>query len=149
MTTELEAVERGLTGDLPVDAVHSHLKHRAVPLSDTGATLGKRGRLLRLWSAASASVLLAAIGVILLLPNLPVLQPVLILIGAMLIIEATLRGRLLNLIGTVLVAIVVLIAVWAVVALFFGQFRVSMGILLAFAALYMLWQTIRESVRTR
>jgi hypothetical protein len=93
--------------------------------------------------------LLAAIGVILLLPDLPVLEPVLILIGAMIIIEATLRGRLLHLIGAVLVAIVVLIALIAIVGLFLGQFRMSMGILLGFAAVYMLWQTVRESVRTR
>lgn len=147
--TELEASERGLAETLPIDPVHDHLKHRATPLSDTGATRGKRGRLLRLWSAASASILLAAIGVILLLPDLPVLEPVLILIGAMIIIEATLRGRLLHLIGAVLVTIIILLAVLVVLGLFLGQFRMSMGILLGFAALYMLWQTVRESVRTR
>lgn len=147
--TRLEAIERGLATDLPVDPVHDHLKHRAAPLEDTGATQGKRGRLLRLWSAASASILLAALGVILILPNVPILQPVLILIGAMVIIEATLRGRLLNLLLGLIVAAVVLLVGLAVLGLFLGQFRISMGILLAFAALYMLWQTVRESVRTR
>lgn len=147
--TELEAIERGLNESLPVDGVHDHLKHRATPLADSGATRGKRGGLLRLWSAASASILLAAIGVILLRPDLPVLAPVLILIGAMVIIEATLRGKLVQLIFAMFVAFVVLLAVLAVVDVFLGHFRISMGILLAFAALYMLWQTVRESVRTR
>ncbi len=147
--TELEAIDRGLNESLPVDPVHDHLKHRATPPADSGATRGRRGWLLRLWSAASASILLAAIGIILLLPDLPVLAPVLILLGAMIIIEAVLRGRVLHLIGAVLVAIVVLLAVLAIVDLFVGRFRISMGILLAVAALYMLWQTVRESVRTR
>jgi hypothetical protein len=93
--------------------------------------------------------LLAAIGVILLRSDLPVVAPVLILVGAMVIIEATLRGRLVHLTVSVLVAIVVLLVVLAVVDMFLGYFRISMGILLAFAALYMLWQTVRESVRTR
>ena len=147
--TRLEAIERGLAEPLPVDGVHAHLKHRATPLEDTGATRGKRGRLLRVWSAASASILLAALGVILLLPDVPILQPVLILIGAMVIIEATLRGRLLNLVLAVVLAAVVVLVLLAILGLFLGQFRTSMGILLAFAALYMLWQTVRESVRTR
>jgi hypothetical protein len=147
--TRLEAIERGLSAPLPVDPVHDHLKHRAAPLEDTGATAGKRGRLLRLWSAGSASILLAALGVILILPNAPILQPVLILVGVMVIIEATLRGRLVNLLLGIVAAIVGLLVVLAVLGLFFGQFRTSMGILLAFAALYMLWQTVRESVRTR
>ena len=86
---------------------------------------------------------------ILILPDLPLLQPMLILIGAMVIIEATLRGRLLNLIGALLLAGLAALVVLVVVGFFVGQFRVSIGILLAFAALYMLWQTIRESVRTR
>ena len=145
----LEAIDRGITQTLPTDPVHDHLKHRAVPIDDSGATNGRRGRLLRLWSAASASILLAAIGVVLLFPDLPVLEPVLILITAMIIIEATLRGRLLHLIGAVLILIVVVLVVLAVAGLFIGQFRMSMGILLAFAAIYMLWQTLGESVRTR
>lgn len=73
----------------------------------------------------------------------------LILIGAMVIIEATLRGRLLNLVLAVVLAAVVVLVLLAILGLFLGQFRTSMGILLAFAALYMLWQTVRESVRTR
>lgn len=149
IVTRLEAIERGLAEPLPIDPVHDHLKHRSTPLDTAEATRGKRGGLLRLWSAASASILLAAIGVILLMPNIPVLEPVLILIAVMVIIEATLRGRLLHLIGAVLVAVVVIVAVVAVVGLFIGQFRLSMGIILAFAAIYMLWQTVRESVRTR
>jgi hypothetical protein len=147
--TELEAAERGLREPLPADGIHDHLKHRSVPLTDGGEMLGRRGRLLRLWSAASASILLAAIGVILILPDLPLLQPMLILIGAMVIIEATLRGRLLNLLGALLLAALTLLVVLVVIGFFIGQFRVSVGILLAFAALYMLWQTIHESIRTR
>lgn len=147
--TQLEAIDRGLTQALPVDSVHGHLKHRATPLADAAVTRGRRGLLLRLWSAASASILLAAIGVILLVPDIPVLQPVLVLIGAMLIVEATLRGHLLNLLVALAIAAVVLLAVLAIVGLFLGQFRLSMGLLLGFAAIYMLWQTIRESVRTR
>ena len=147
--TALEGIERGLRGPIPSDEAHDHLKHRSTPLADTGETLGKRGRLLRLWSAASASILLAAIGVILLLPDFPVLRPMLILIGAMVIIEATLRGRLLNLLGALLLAALALLVALVVIGFFVGQIRTSLGVLLAFAALYMLWQTIRESVRTR
>jgi hypothetical protein len=149
LVTRLEAALRGEEADPRTDDVHGHLKHRATPLVDLGSTTGRRGRLLRLWSAASASILLAAIGVILIVPSLPIVRPVIILIGAMLIIEATLRGRLLYLLGVLVAAFVGFIIVLAVVLAFFGQIRLTLGVLLAAAALYMIWQTIRESARTR
>ena len=48
-------------------------------------------------------------------------------------------------------AIFTVLMAWfaSIVDLYVGRFRISIGILLAVAALYMLWQTVRESVRTR
>lgn len=145
---ELEAVDRGLALGLSADEVHAHLHHRAEPLQDTGVTTGRRGRLLRLWSAGSASVLLAALGVILIVPSIPLLTPMLILVTVMLVIEATLRGKLLSMLGALLAIVVIGFVALAILGLFIGQFRLSLGILLAFVAIYMLWQTIWESIRT-
>lgn len=149
LLTRIESLDGALGGPIPQPPVHSHLKHRAAPLVDTGSTEGRRGRLLRLWSAASASILLAAFGVILLVPDWPIFGPVLILIGVMVVVEAALRGKLLRLLGAALVAVLIAVAVLAVIGLFLGQFRLALGLLLAIAAIYMLWQTLSESVRTR
>lgn len=118
--------------------MHEHLRHRAVPLSQDA---GGQGRLLRVWSAASASLLLAALGVVLIWRGEDVLQEVLVIAVVMLVVEATFRGRLLALAWSVALDEFAGVAVMLVVV---GNLQLGVGILLLLAALYMASQTLRE-----
>jgi len=108
-----------------------------------------RGRLLRLWSAASASVLLAAFGILLLAGHSGLLWPVVWISFAMLVIESILRQRFLQLlVVSVIVAVTVILAL-AVWEIFTGNPRIGFGILLLVIAFYLVLQTAREAIRTR
>lgn len=144
---QIEGVGLGLDEHpLPVDPVHSHLRHRATPISQEDTV---RNRLLRVWSAASASVMLAALGVLLLVGHSGLIAPVLWIAVAMIVIEAILRRRFLSLLTAVILTglfILVLYAVWLIIT---GNLRVGIGAMLLIAALYMAVQTAREGIRTR
>ena len=144
---QLEGVQVALeTGILPVEDVHAHLSHRATPMTSANTM---RGRLLRVWSAASASVLLAAFGVLLLAGHSGLLWPVLWIAFAMLVIESILRQRFLQLVVVSLLVGVVVIALLAVWQIFTGNLRIGFGVLLIIVALYLVLQTAREAIRTR
>lgn len=148
IVTQLEGVEIGLdAGGLPEEPVHSHLGHRAMPFTADDTV---RNRLLRVWSAASASVLLAALGILLLAGgHSGLIWPVIWIAVAMIVIEAILRRHFLQLLlGVVVAGLIVLavIAFWHIVS---GNLRVGFGILLLLIALYMAVQTAREGIRTR
>ena len=143
IVTQLEGVEIGLdAGGLPEEPVHSHLGHRAMPFTADDTV---RNRLLRVWSAASASVLLAALGILLLAGgHSGLIWPVIWIAVAMIVIEAILRRHFLQLLlGVVVAGLIVLavIAFWHIVS---GNLRVGFGILLLLIALYMAVQTARE-----
>jgi hypothetical protein len=108
-----------------------------------------RGRLLRVWSAASASILLAALGILLLVDTTGLLWPIIWIAVAMLVIEAILRRRLASLMLAFAIAAVIAIGLWAVWSLFTGNLRLGFGMALLLAALWMAVQTAREGIRSR
>jgi hypothetical protein len=108
-----------------------------------------RGRLLRVWSAASASIMLAALGILLLAGHSGLIVPVVWIAIAMIVIEAALRRRLGRLLLGVAVLGLLVLAIWAVWAIITGNLRVGIGWVLILAALYMAGQTAAEGIRTR
>lgn len=147
LATDLEAVDRAIAAAPAADGVHAHLRHRALPIERTDRQ-GLRERLLRVWAAASASLLLAAAGVLLLTGYPDLVGAMLVLVAVSVTIEAVLRGRFAQLLVNVAVAAIVLVGIWAVVAIVLGNFRQGVGVLLLLAAAYMGWQTFREGSRT-
>lgn len=108
-----------------------------------------RGRLLRVWSAASASILLAALGILLLFDTTGLLWPIIWIAFAMLVIEAILRRRLASLMMALLIAGLIWLGLWAAWSLFTGNLRMGFGIALLLAAVWMAVQTAREGIRSR
>ncbi len=144
---QLEGVALGLDPrPLPVEPVHSHLRHRAEPMTQDDNV---RGRLLRVWSAASASILLAALGILLLFDTTGLLWPIIWIAFAMLVIEAILRRRLASLMMALLIAGLIWLGLWAAWSLFTGNLRMGFGIALLLAAVWMAVQTAREGIRSR
>ncbi len=143
---ESELAEHGLGATLPVDGVHAHLHRRALPI-EPGSR--RSGRLIRVWSAASASILLAAFGYILLNGRRGIFTPFISLVAVMIMIEAALRRRLLVLLLVLAALLLFTTVAWAVIATIFGNFEQGVGVLLILAALYMAWQTLREGLRIR
>ena len=108
-----------------------------------------RGRLLRVWSAASVSILLAALGILLLFDTTGLLWPIIWIAFAMLVIEAILRRRLASLMMALLIAGLIWLGLWAAWSLFTGNLRMGFGIALLLAAVWMAVQTAREGIRSR
>jgi hypothetical protein len=144
---QLEANELGLERrPLPVEPVHAHLHHRAKPLAESDTA---RSRLLRIWSAASASIMLAALGILMLVSGGGLLWPIVWIAFAMIVIEAILRRRLANLLMALLVVGLIAVAVWAAWSLITGNLRLGFGIAMLLAAGYMAVQTAREGIQAR
>ena len=141
----VEGISTALERPLPPDDPHAHLTHRALPIDESAIP---RGRIVRFWTAASASILLAALGLLLIVDGA---SPVGILevAGAMLVIEAILRRRLVALIAGLAVIGVAIVGVWAVFSLLVGNFADALGIALLFGALYLAVTTVREGFSTR
>ena len=146
LRADVEVAGHGLAGPVPRDDVHAHLRHRAIPDVDTAAP---HGRVRRIWTAASASILYAVLGIILIDTRTGLLLPALIAVGLMLVVEAALRRRLLTLLATAAAIFVGVTLVWAVVSIVAGNLRTGVGLLLLLAALYMAGQTAREWLRMR
>ena len=144
---QLEGAELGLApGALPVEPVHAHLHHRAKPLTPEDTV---RSRLLRVWSAASASILLAALGILLLVDTSGLFWPIIWIAIAMLVIESMLRRRLASLLVVVGMLALAVFGLWAVWSVFTGNLRIGFGMLLLLAAVYMAVQTAKEGIRSR
>jgi hypothetical protein len=141
----LEGLDNGLTGPLPTEDAHAHLRRRALPL---GAQASRPGWLLRVWAAASVSVVLAVLGVLLLLDK-PVLGPAVTLTAAMLTIEACLRRRLLSFLLGLAGAAVAGAVVWVGASLVLGNLATGVGLLLLLASAYLVAQGVREGLRSR
>lgn len=147
LVNRVEAADVGIeAADVHVEDVHAHLSHRALPMAAADTV---RGRLLRLWSAASASVLLAAFGVLLLAGHSGLFWPVVWISLAMLVIESILRQRFLQLLAVSVIVGVTVIAVLAMWEIFAGNPRIGFGVRLLIAAFYLVIQTAREAIRTR
>lgn len=147
LAERLEAVERAATRTAKPEPVHAHLRHRATPLehADRG---GLRQRLLRIWAAASASILLGVAGVLMLFGDVNLVRALLLLVLVSIAIEATLRGRFVQLVVNLALALLILVVAAAVLDIVIGNFRQGVGVLLLLAAGYMGWQTLREGART-
>ena len=144
---QIEGADMGLDPlPLPTEDVHAHLSHRAMPMTQ-GDSL--RSRLLRVWSAASASIFLAALGILLLLDSGSLWWPLLAIAVAMLMVEAILRGHLAALIVALLVIAGMVFLVWAIWGLVFGNLRIGIGVILLVIAAFLMVQTIRDGVRSR
>jgi hypothetical protein len=141
----LPEAEVSAAGRLAADPPHAHLQHRAQPLgSDADSS-----RLLRVWSAASASVVLAVLGSVLILRDSGVIVPFLVVAAVMIVVEATMRRRLLSLVAGLVVLALGAVALWAVAEVVVGNLRNGFGVLLLLAAGYMAVQTVQEGLRTR
>lgn len=146
LRSELEGIDRGMSRDLPTDPVHAHLHRRAQPLTSEDTA---RGRVLRFWSAASVSIMLAALGVVLLVQGAAVLSYVLVIAVVMIVIEAILRGWLAKLLFGVLTMALTVTIVVTITQIVVGNLRVGFGIALLLASFYMAVQTAREGLATR
>ena len=146
LRSDVEVAGRGLAGPIPRDDVHGHLQHRALPNVDTSA---RHGRVRRLWTAASASILYAVLGLILLDTSSGVLEPIFFAVGVMLVIEAAMRRRLLALLTTAVIIFFAVSLGWALASIVVGNLRAGVGVLLLLAAFYMAGQTVREWLRMR
>lgn len=141
LASELEALEHASTSGLPGENPHAHLRHRALPNVNPAHT---RTGVLRIWSAVSASVLLAGLGLAI-LGHFGALLPA---IGGLVVItlcaEAFARGQLARfaagLFAVVVIAGVAWLGTWAAL----GHWRSAVAALLFVAAGAMLLTSIRE-----
>ena len=141
----LNGLERALTRPTVDEPVHAHLRHRAMPVA---ADVVGSGRLLRAWAAASASILLAALGVLLLRGDAP-LAAILWVAGAMLVVEAVLRRRVVSLlVGAAAIGLAV-VGFWAVLSLVLGNLQRGFGVLLILTAGYLALATLCEALRNQ
>jgi transposase-like protein len=141
LADEREALARAALHGLPRQEPHAHLRHRALPNVDPVRT---RRRVLRVWSAVSASFLLAGLAVVI-LGHLGELIPA---IGAvtvvMLCTEAFARGHLARFIAGLLAVAVVATAAWLAVWAALGHWRAAAAALLILAAVALLLARIRD-----
>lgn len=141
LTVEREHLQRAMSR--PVEtAPHAHLRHRAVPDIDPDRP---PGLLLRVWTEASLSVLLALLGVALLLGYDSALLLGGVAILGVTAVEAVLRGR----IGTYLVGLSVLVVLGGAVYLAVTNLRVALAGLLLLAAVAGAVANIRALLRRR
>ncbi len=123
-----------------------HLSGRPVPLELDGEA---RSAALRVWSSASAAILFAALGLLMVFGSSSLLWPVLALVVAMLLVEAAVRRKLLAFITNLALAAVAVVLAWAVVRLLLDNVRAGVGVLLIAAAVYMAGQGATQAVVRR
>lgn len=141
LSSERDALMRASVAGLPLEDPHAHLRRRALPNVYPDRT---RARVLRAWSAISASLLLAGLAVIVyghtgaLLPALGVLAAV------MLCAEAFARGYLLQFVGGLMVAFAVVVLTWFVILAALGNWQLVLAALLMLSAVVVLAANIRD-----
>jgi hypothetical protein len=138
---EREALAYALAHGLPREEPHAHLRHRALPNVDP---LRTRTRVLRVWSAVSASFLLAGLAVVI-LGHLGALLPA---VGGLALVvlcaEAFARGHLGQFVTGLLAVAVVVAAAWLATHTAVWNWRWAVAALLILAALAVLGANIRE-----
>jgi hypothetical protein len=141
LAEEREALTRSSVHGLPREEPHAHLRHRALPNVDPVRT---RHRVLRVWSAVSASFLLAGLALVILGQlgeYLPVVGGLAVI---MLCAEAFARGHLGRFVAELLAAAVVAAAVWLAAWAALGHWRTAAAALLILAATMLLLANIRD-----
>ena len=141
LAEEREALARAAVHGLPHEDPHAHLRHRALPNVDPART---RIRVLRIWSAISASVLLTGLALVVLGKFGALLPAVGGLAVVMLCAEAFARGHLVQfvagLLAVAVVAAAAFLATWAAL----GHWRSAIAVLLILAAAALLLAGIRD-----
>ena len=146
LAEEKAALARASAAGLAQEDSHAHLRHRAIPNVDPART---RSRVLRAWSAVSASVFLAGLAVVI-LDHVGSLLPAFAgLAFVMLSIEAFARGHLWQFIGGLVAAAVVGALGWLAAQAINGNWRLAVAVLLLVAALAVLLANIRDFFRKR
>jgi len=150
---ELRATRRAVMAELEnlrrehnhqIDVLpHTHLRRRAVP--ELGARAAPPGLLLRFWTEASLSVLLALLGIALLLNLASAPEVALAAILVVMLVEAVLRRRLLVFLLGVLVVAVLILVIWLVVT----NLRVGLGALALLAAFSLAVANLRSLLARR
>jgi hypothetical protein len=126
---------------VPRPEPHAHLRHRAEPNVDPVRT---RSRVLRVWSAVSASFLLAGLAVVV-LGHVGALVPAFGgLAVLMLCVEAFARGHLGQFVAGLFGLAVVVAAVWLAASAAVGNWRWAVAAPLILAALVLLGANIRD-----
>jgi hypothetical protein len=141
LAEERAALARASVAGLPRQDPQAHLRHRAVPNVDPVRT---RSRVLRVWSAVSASILLAGLAVVILGHFGAPLLAFGGLAVVMLSVEAFARGHLGQFIAGLLGAAVVGAVAWLVTQAVIGNWRLALAVLLILAALALLFANIRD-----
>ena len=141
LANEREALEQAAAGGLPEESPHAHLRRRALPNVDPIRT---RMRVLRVWSAVSASVLLAGLALVI-LGHFGALVPAIGgLTVVMLCAEAFARGHLARFVGGLFTLAVLAGVTWLAVWAALGHWRSALAILLFIAAGAMLLVSLRD-----
>jgi hypothetical protein len=141
LNAEREALARASIQGLPQEGSHAHLRHRALPNIYPVRT---RARLLRAWSAVSASFLLAGLAVIVFGRGGALLPALGGLAGFMLCAEAFARRHLIQFVIGLAATAGVVAAVWVVVFAAVSNWRPVVGGLLILAAVVLLLANIRD-----
>ncbi|GAA4243566.1 hypothetical protein GCM10022255_003170 [Dactylosporangium darangshiense] len=141
---ELDAIVRARTQP-PIEAPHAHLRRRALPL----AADAPRRRFLAIWSAASVSVMLAGVALVVISPPIGVLWSFAGLMALMLAIEAAARGRLVRFAATMAVAGAVVFAVLGAVEVVVRNWRAGAAAVLILASCVLLVGNLRAWMTTR
>lgn len=139
----LEGTELALTAPLAPEPPHAHLRHRSLPM---GREQLAQSRLLRVWTAGSASLVLLVLGV-LMLKGLASASAILWLAVAMIVIESVLRRRVVPLLIGAVILVVAIFGLWGIVSLVLGHLEQGFGALLVIGAIYMAFSTLREATR--
>ena len=141
LAEEREALARASIHGLPQEDPHAHLRRRALPNVDPVRT---RIRVLRIWSAVSASVLLAGLALII-LGHFGALVPA---VGGLAVImlcaEAYARGHLMRFVAGLLAVAVLAAATWLAVWAALGHWRSAVAALLILAAAAVLLASSRD-----
>ncbi|MEV8514361.1 hypothetical protein [Dactylosporangium sp. NPDC051484] len=141
---ELDAIVRART-EPPVEAPHAHLRRRALPL----AADAPRQRFLAIWSAASVSVMLAGVALVVISPPIGVLWSFAALMVLMLGIESAARGRLVRFTATMAAAGATVFAVLGVVEVVVRNWRAGAAAMLILASCVLLVGNLRAWMTTR
>ncbi|WP_344619455.1 hypothetical protein [Dactylosporangium salmoneum] len=141
---ELDAIVRARSQP-PVEAPHAHLRRRALPLTADAP----RQRFLAIWSAASVSVMLAGVALVVISPPIGLLWSFAGLMALMLAIEAAARGRLVRFAATMAAVGAAVFAVLGAVEVVVRNWRAGAAAVLILAACVLLVGNLRAWLTTR
>ena len=145
---ELQALLESIDSadDLPDEGPHAHLRKQALPLELDGPA---QSRLLRWWSAATSSLVLAGLGLLLVTGRRLGLAEVAVIAAVLIGVEAVLRRRFVRLLITISLVAVTLTSVWSILTMVQRNLRLATGGALLVAAAVLGYLTIVQSLRRR